>query len=336
MKTNIVIDIKQDNNTLYDNIVNDIKDVSQININNINLYYDMYVNKDIVSEYYDYTHYKNNTIISRDDLVYIYKDSNTLRYNKNKIVHDKPIIDYSGLSASSITPSDGYFLFPSISSKTNSSSVYRSYPLPVGGISKQSFRLYYKDDSDVLNLITDYSSIDCYIDYLLGVVYINEDTAIKNDIRILFTTFNTVPVSIKGLGNIDYSSYVDGYYDIVNSIHNKIVTITNIDDSSLYLQFSKDVVIRSSSNKIKIDGEYLSGDLYISAEETVIVEVDTQFDTDYIIKPITIPFNLCRNIDNLINTTYIDSSKTLLGITLEVFEKISNNRYETNPVILNI
>lgn len=336
MKTSITVDIKQDDNTIYDTILRDTKDTSQININNINLYYDLHVNKDIVSEYYDYTHYKNDTIISRDDLVYIYKDSNTLRYNKNKIIHDKPINDYSGLLVNSIKPSDGYFLFPSISSKTNSSSVYRSYPLPVGGISKQSFRLYYKDDSDVLNLITDYSSIDCYIDYLLGVIYINEDTAIKNNIRVLFTTFNTVPVSIKGLGNIDYKSYVSGYYDIVNSIHNKIVTITSIDNSSLHLEFSKDVVIRSTTNNIKIDGEYLTGDLYISSEETIIVEVDTEIDSEYSIKPITIPFNLCRSVDNLINTTYIDSSKTLLGITLEVFEKISNNRYETNPIILNI
>lgn len=336
MKTSITVDIKQDDNTIYDTILRDTKNTSQININNINLYYDLHVNKDVVSEYYDYTHYKNNTIISRDDLVYIYKDSNTLRYNKNKIIHDKPINDYSGLLARSIKPSDGYFLFPSISSKTNSSSVYRSYPLPVGGISKQSFRLYYKDDSDVLNLITDYSSIDCYIDYLLGVIYINEDTAIKNNIRVLFTTFNTVPVSIKGLGNIDYKSYVSGYYDIVNSIHNKIVTITSIDNSSLHLEFSKDVVIRSTTNNIKIDGEYLTGELYVSSEETIIVEVDTEIDSEYSIKPITIPFNLCRSIDNLINTTYIDSSKTLLGITLEVFEKISNNRYETNPIILNI
>lgn len=336
MKTSITVDIKQDDNTIYDTILRDTKNTSQININNINLYYDLHVNKDVVSEYYDYTHYKNNTIISRDDLVYIYKDSNTLRYNKNKIIHDKPINDYSGLLARSIKPSDGYFLFPSISSKTNSSSVYRSYPLPVGGISKQSFRLYYKDDSDVLNLITDYSSIDCYIDYLLGVIYINEDTAIKNNIRVLFTTFNTVPVSIKGLGNIDYKSYVSGYYDIVNSIHNKIVTITSIDNSSLHLEFSKDVVIRSTTNNIKIDGEYLTGELYVSSEETIIVEVDTEIDSEYSIKPITIPFNLCRSIDNLINTTYKDSSKTLLGITLEVFEKISNNRYETNPIILNI
>lgn len=342
MKNITTLEMIQNNNDIFNQLCSNTSEYTGLNEITLKDNYDLFINKDIIATYYDYTHYRDDTLVSRDDLVYIYKDSETFRYSKTKIVKDTYGHDLTGTLVSDIKPSDGYFLIPDITSKTNSKSVYRSYPMPLGGISKQNFNLYYIDSNNTLQKISNYDSLDCHVDYLIGYVYINDDKAIANNIRLLFTSFNTIPVSVKGLKDIDYNKYDEGFYNIVNTMFDKVVTVNTISSDTsrklLNVSFSKDVVLSTDyKNQIKIEGELLKDYVYVKAGESIHLFAQVIPASDaYSLAPTTVTFNPTSSYDNVINKSIITSSISDLNLSLKIYEKVSNNVYETNPIILNL
>lgn len=308
------INIKPKYLSLYNNVIKKEESTFDIKLENnklISSTYQSFVNKDVVASYKPYT--QLNYIKSNDDMYYVYKDMYTFIYSK------KPIQQYT-------QDGIGYDILFNNNFKTNSKVVYRSYELPYGGINKRGLTVY--QSSGILKLIL--NPIYYEVDYISGCIYIRDDIAINRKIGSIGVIFNTVPLSIKGLGDLDVSSNKSEFYDIINTMYDKIILVSTTKGTKV--TFNQDCII-TSSDPITADGSSLHNHIYVTKGETILIENDKESVDPFGFK--TIPLDYSYNTESITNKAKTVPTTTI-GYSFNMYSKVLNNTYDTNPTIINL